>query len=66
MPLWPLTVAIYSEVTIYQVCFLQLADCCFPYTMIRKLFFSLTLRLVLPLTDTIIKMLVIRYFRTLV
>ena len=29
-------------------------------------FFSLTLRLVLPLTDTFIKMLVIRYFRTLV
>ena len=49
---------IYSEVTIYEVGFLQLADCCFPYTMIRKLFFSLSLRLVLPLTDTFIKMLV--------
>ena len=35
----------FGDIWACNVCFLHLADCCFSCTMIRKLFFSLTLRL---------------------
>ena len=42
----------------YNLCFLQLADRCFSCTMIRKHFFSLSLRLV-PATDTFIMLVMV-------
>ena len=42
----------------YNLCFLQLADRCFSCTMIRKLFLSLSLRLV-PATDTFIMLVMV-------
>ena len=36
----------FGDIWAYNACFLQLADCCFSCTMIRKLFFSLSSRLV--------------------
>ena len=36
----------FGDIWAYNACFLQLADCCFSCTMIRKLFFSLASRLV--------------------
>ena len=35
----------FGDIWAYNACFLQLADCCFSCTMIRKLFFSLASRL---------------------